>query len=503
MFYPPGLLFRRRRDAVSDRQRIRELDSGSKREPNQLQRMGVAQPDNRFAAVVEIRTGLELDKAMLLSSLRLIGRLLFKILFAVEYHGLENVPREGPVIIAGNHPSYLDPVLVGLPLDRVVRFMAWDAIFKIPILGWLTRVLGAFPVDLRRGKGDAAFKQACRVLESGEALGIFPEAQRSEGPAMGELRSGAARLALETGAPIVPVAIGGASRAWPKWKLLPKPAKIVVRFHEPITVSGIDRASHGSDREFHHKVMEQVAARINRSLTPALRGAEAFEKWYRQPPSHIRSYEWAPLVAAIIASLVTLSRGGVVKTWVHIYLPPFAYYAYLAADLLLIRQNRTAKWLRNSMPIWLIFIWRAWLTESIGIPAGRFNGMLVCGAVAALLPFFWEDYLTLQKFVRGLTVSYYFSLALLLRWPHELGALVSVLGFVVLFNLGHRVILRYWTASAALILIAISILANGPATMRMLPFALLPLVTLAYLRTFVGAAYDIRRAGDVVIHSQM
>ena len=70
----------------------------------------------------------------------------FRLLFTLEYYGEENVPERGPVIIAGNHPSYLDPVLVTLPLERRVFFMAWDRLFKVPVLGALMRGFGAFPV---------------------------------------------------------------------------------------------------------------------------------------------------------------------------------------------------------------------------------------------------------------------------------------------------------------------------------------------------------------------
>src|SRR5262245_9009580 len=138
---------------------------------------------------------------MIFSIARLIIYPLFRVLFSVEHHGVENVPEEGAVIIAGNHPSYLDPVLVGLPIKRRIRFMAWDALFRIPLLGQVIRAMGAFPVDIRKGRGEAAYLQALRVLESGEALGIFPEGQRSEQAVMGDLRGGVARLAVETGAP--------------------------------------------------------------------------------------------------------------------------------------------------------------------------------------------------------------------------------------------------------------------------------------------------------------
>ena len=185
---------------------------------------------------------------MLLRLLKSIGWPLFRVLFAVEFHGVENVPERGAVIIAGNHPSYLDPVLVMLPVKRKIRFMAWDALFKVPVLGQLIRAMGSFPVDIRKGKGESAFREAVKVLDSGDALGIFPEGQRSEQGPMGELRTGVARLAIETGAAIVPVTIGGAYRAWPKWKLLPKPAKIIVRYHEPIQLQEADRTARRDDK---------------------------------------------------------------------------------------------------------------------------------------------------------------------------------------------------------------------------------------------------------------
>src|SRR5262245_46939803 len=116
---------------------------------------------------------------MLFSIIKLIGRPQFLVLLSVENHGVENVPEEGAVIIAGNHPSYLDPLLVGLPIRRKIRFMAWDALFKVPLLGQVIKAVGAFPVDIRKGQGEAAYRQALSVLESGEALGVFPEGQRS------------------------------------------------------------------------------------------------------------------------------------------------------------------------------------------------------------------------------------------------------------------------------------------------------------------------------------
>lgn len=437
----------------------------------------------------------------MLALLKLIGRPLFRILFAVEYHGLENVPASGPVILAANHPSYLDPILIILPLKRVIRYMAWDALFKVPGLGQMIRALGAFPVDIRRGKGDAAYREALRVLEDGEGLGIFPEGQRSEGGPMGELRSGVARLAIETGAAIVPITIGGASRAWPKHRLLPKPAKIVVRYHQPICVSQDERAAHRDDRSFQRQVIERMAASINRSLAPALRGAAHFEKWYAQPPSHIRSYEWAPLIAALVTTLVASLRHTLGQSWPSVWLPVVAYYIYLLADLTVIKPGREAKWLRNALPLGFILMWHTWLVRALVVPAGELNLLLAGAALAAFFPYFWEDYYTLQKFVRGVVTVYYFALALLLSWPHGLGVLIAVLGFITIFSIWQRTNFYRSTVAVMLAAIATAILLTRSFDPVLLVYVGLAVAAIAYLRTFVSAAYDIRKEGDVVIQS--
>ncbi len=434
---------------------------------------------------------------MLFRILKLIAYPLFRVFFSVESQGVENVPEDGAVIIAGNHPSYLDPVLIGLPISRRIRFMAWDALFKVPLLGQIIRAMGAFPVDIRRGRGEAAFREALRALENGEALGVFPEGQRSEQAAMGDLRTGVARLAIESGAPIVPVTIGGAMRAWPQWKLLPRSAKIVVRYHEPIRLSPQERAANRDNREYHQQVMKRVAMSINRSLTPAIRGAESLERWYQQPPSHIRSYEWAPLIATLIAFIVASRRGTFHTHWLNIILPPAIYYVYLAADLTLIKPSRLAKWLRNSMPIWLILAWHYPLTGALNLPVGDRNALLFATTLTAFFPFFYEDYYSLQKFVRGVVASYYFSLAILLALPHGLGTLVAVLCFIVIFVLWYRVIYRKLIVAVTLAAIASAVWLNSAPRAPLLVYAALSFATILYLQTFVTIAYDIRKAGNV------
>jgi len=434
---------------------------------------------------------------MIFSIARLIVYPLFRVLFSVEHLGVENVPEEGAVIIAGNHPSYLDPVLIGLPVRRRIRFMAWDALFRIPLLGRIIRAVGAFPVDIRKGRGEAAYRQALRVLESGDALGVFPEGQRSDQAAMGDLRAGVARLAIETGAPIVPVTIGGAMRAWPKWKLLPRSAKIVVRYHEPIRLSEEERAANRDNREFQQRVTERVAMSVNRSLLPSIRGAESLERWYHQPPSHVRSYEWAPAIATLVTIIVAWRRGTLGARWLNVILPPAIYYAYIMADLALIKPSRLAKWLRNSAPIWMILAWHYPLTSALVLPAGERNDLLVAATLAAFFPFFYEDYYSLQKFVRGVVVSYYFSLAISLALPHGLGTLVAVLGFIAIFVMWRQVIYRKLIAAVMLASVALAIGLSDEPRAPLLIYAALSFAAIVYLQTFVTIAYDIRKAGNV------
>ncbi|MEK7830342.1 MAG: hypothetical protein AAB401_04605, partial [Acidobacteriota bacterium] len=303
--------------------------------------------------------------------------------------------------------------------------------------------------------------------------------------------------AIETGAAIVPVTIGGAYRAWPKWKLLPKPAKIIVRYHEPIQIDEADRVARRDDKEFHQQVMQQVAERINRSLTPSLRVHDAYERWYSQPPSNIRSYEWAPLIAVIVTLLVSIRRNTIGETWAGVLLPAVGYYLYLMADLAMIKPSRIAKWIRNTMPVWLILIWHYPLCSALAVPFGERNEWFVVAALAALFPFFYEHYFTLQKFVRGMVASYYFSMVLMLGWPHGLGTLVTVLGFIAVFVLWFEVIYRWIIAAAMLAVIVLAIWLTELPRAALTIYVALALGMIAYLQTFVSFAYDIRKAGDV------
>jgi 1-acyl-sn-glycerol-3-phosphate acyltransferase len=166
-----------------------------------------------------------------------------RLLFRVEGRGTEHVPAEGPVLIVANHSSVLDPPLVGGMCPRQLTFLAKAELFRIPGFGGLIRRLGARPLR-REGADPSALRTARRVLAEGKALLVFPEGTRGEEGRLREAKPGAALLAVQSGATVVPVYVSGSGRAWPRGRRLPRPAKVVVTFGAPLRfqrATGADR----------------------------------------------------------------------------------------------------------------------------------------------------------------------------------------------------------------------------------------------------------------------
>jgi 1-acyl-sn-glycerol-3-phosphate acyltransferase len=157
-----------------------------------------------------------------------------KLLYALKIEGAENIPDEGPVIIAPNHKSFWDAFFVAAATKRPIRFMGKDELFE-GRAGKLLIRLGAFPV--RRGSSDTeAIETARQILKAGGLLALFPEGTRVRDPMiLGVPHKGAARLALETGATVIPCAITGTDKlvAGP----LPRPGRVRVSFGEPIELT--------------------------------------------------------------------------------------------------------------------------------------------------------------------------------------------------------------------------------------------------------------------------
>ena len=177
------------------------------------------------------------------------------LIYRVRAVGRENVPKTGPLILAPNHFSQMDHFFIGLYLRRKIRFMAKSQMFGPPVLTYIYKHGGVIPV--RRGHHDEeAFKTAFTVLDQEGMLLIYAEGGRSRSGELGEPKPGVGRLALESGAPVVPVAIHGSAKVR-RWKRLRFP-KVTVRYGEPLVFPREDLP--GRERQL--EVASEVFGRV-------------------------------------------------------------------------------------------------------------------------------------------------------------------------------------------------------------------------------------------------
>ncbi len=144
-----------------------------------------------------------------------------------DLHGLKNIPTSGPVLLASNHRSYFDVAALGLVaarLGRPVRFMAKQEVFDAPVVGWLARALGGIPVERGSGSSDP-MGRAAAALRAGEVVIVLPQGTIPRGEEFFDPvlhgRTGTARLAAESGAPVVPIGLWGTERVWPRASKIP------------------------------------------------------------------------------------------------------------------------------------------------------------------------------------------------------------------------------------------------------------------------------------------
>jgi 1-acyl-sn-glycerol-3-phosphate acyltransferase len=174
-----------------------------------------------------------------------------QVYFSLERTGRRNIPKKGPVILASNHRSFLDPFVIGCCVRRPVYFVAKKELFEKRWQGWILNRLGAFPV--KRGESDELSMATARgVLERGGVVVIFPEGTRHKKGPLGRPKRGVGRLALETGAPVVPVAVIGSDRARRGWRI--RPVWVRARCGKPLRFPRVDSPS--------PRLAEEVTARL-------------------------------------------------------------------------------------------------------------------------------------------------------------------------------------------------------------------------------------------------
>jgi len=190
--------------------------------------------------------------------------LLLKLFWRFEVKGMENIPKNGALIVAANHTSNMDPLILGAAFNRKMHFIAKKEVFNNFIGNYISRKLNAFPVD--RDKIDIkALKHALNVLQKNEVLGIFPEGSRSFNGELQDFKLGIIRIAIKTGAPILPVGIDGAYQIYPRGKILPKLFihKITLQFGLPIYLKPQKSKDKVYQKELLHNLTDEIKRLTN------------------------------------------------------------------------------------------------------------------------------------------------------------------------------------------------------------------------------------------------
>ncbi len=197
--------------------------------------------------------------------LRSLARLAFPICFRYRARGIEIIPRRGAALLLINHQSFLDPLLVGVPLVRPVSYLARDSLFRVPIVGWILRNTYVMPIN-RESASSTSLRLAAGRLKQGFLVGVFPEGTRSADGRIGELKPGFIALIRRAGVPVIPVGIAGSGAAFPRngWFPRPKPCRVV--FGEPISAETLEKLARRGEEQ---ALLELVRERMDQCYSEA------------------------------------------------------------------------------------------------------------------------------------------------------------------------------------------------------------------------------------------
>ena len=188
-------------------------------------------------------------------------RCIFATYFRWRVYQPERVPVTGPVILAANHASFLDPPLVGSGLPRAINYLARDTLFKYPGLGAILRAVNAVPVD-REGGGGAGLKAILDRLLAGGGIILFPEGTRSPDGQLRAARAGIGLTVIKSDAPVVPVRVFGTHGAWGRGKALPRPRRVAVKYGNPMDFAGLREEARTCAKPRLKQIYQEIANEI-------------------------------------------------------------------------------------------------------------------------------------------------------------------------------------------------------------------------------------------------
>ncbi len=188
-------------------------------------------------------------------------RVLFRLYFRWRVYNPERVPRRGPVILASNHASYVDPPLVGAGLKREINYLAREDLFDYPGLGWLLRHWHVVPVD-REGGGARGLKAILERLLAGGAIILFPEGTRTRNGELQPAKSGIGLTVIKSTAAVVPARVFGTFQAFNRHMSWPRPRPVAVKYGQPLLFEALRAEARQCSKPRLREIYQQVADEI-------------------------------------------------------------------------------------------------------------------------------------------------------------------------------------------------------------------------------------------------
>lgn len=199
-----------------------------------------------------------------------LGWCFFRFIYSTYFHwrvcNPERVPLEGPVILASNHASFLDPPLVGSGVKRGINYLARESLFRFPGIGWLLRKWNSVPVD-REGGGAAGLKAILDRLLAGGAIILFPEGTRSRDGKLQPARSGIGLTVVKSTALVVPVRVFGTFEAYGRHRKIPFPHQVVVKYGRPMDFARLRAEAKACSKARLKQIYQEIADEIMAAIS--------------------------------------------------------------------------------------------------------------------------------------------------------------------------------------------------------------------------------------------
>jgi len=186
-------------------------------------------------------------------------QVLFQVYFRYRGYAYDKLPAQGGALLLSNHQSYLDPLLIGLPLSRPVSFLARESLFKIPVIGWILKHTYTMPIK-RSAASTQSLREAVQRMEHGYLVGLYPEGTRTTDGSVGAMKPGFISIIRRTNMPVYPIGIAGAWQAFPRSAWFPRPKCIAVYFGPAMDADALERLTQrGHEAELLNYVHDQIS----------------------------------------------------------------------------------------------------------------------------------------------------------------------------------------------------------------------------------------------------